>query len=56
MENYIKINGVKIPLNEEDVEKIKSSYVSKPVSIIGLVFPFVTLGSFLSYVEKDQID
>jgi photosystem I reaction center subunit VIII len=26
------------------------------VSFIGLVFPFVTLGSFLSYVEKDQID
>jgi hypothetical protein len=25
------------------------------VSFIGLVFPFITLGSFLAYVEKDQI-
>ena len=26
------------------------------VTIVGLVFPFVTLGSFLIFIEKDQIN
>lgn len=25
------------------------------VTFVGLVFPFLTLGSFLVYIEKDQI-
>jgi len=25
------------------------------VSFVGLVFPFITLGYFFSYIEKDQI-